>query len=82
MLLSFLVSVARASRFGGRGTESRSQRLRLRFLDGHRAIFQERDDQVAVYLQTPVLADQPLPLELVHEFTYPWAGSAYHLRQG
>ena len=52
------------------------------FLDGHRAIFQERGDQCAVYLQAPVVADQALLLELVHEFTYSWAGGTNHLRQG
>jgi len=63
-------------------TRPRSQRLRLRFFDGQRAIFQERDDLFAVYLQSSVVADQAPPPELVHEFTYPWAGSAYHLCQG
>jgi hypothetical protein len=52
----------------------------LRFLDGHRAIFQKRDDQFAIYLQAAVVADQALPLELVHEFTYSWAGGSNHLR--
>jgi hypothetical protein len=56
--------------------------LGLRFLDGHRAIFQERDDLCAIYLQAPVVADQALLLELVHEFTYPRAGGTNHLRQG
>jgi hypothetical protein len=56
--------------------------LCLRFLDGHRAIFQERDDQFTIYLQASVVADQALPLEFVHEFTYPWAGGTNHLRQG
>jgi len=54
----------------------------LRFLDRHRAIFQERDDLCAVYLQAPVVADQALLPELVHEFTYPRARSTNHLCQG
>jgi len=54
----------------------------LRFLDGHRAIFQKRGELCAVYLQAPVVADQALPLELVHEFAYPWTGGANHLREG
>jgi len=56
--------------------------LSLHFFDGHRAIFQERDDLCAIYLQAPVVADQALLLELVHEFTHPWAGGTNHLRQG
>jgi len=71
-----------ASRFGGRGTGSRSHLASLHFFDGHRAIFQERDDLCAIYLQAPVVADQALLLELVHEFTHPWAGGTNHLRQG
>src|SRR5579864_5317824 len=56
--------------------------LDLRFLDRHRTIFQERDDLCVMYLQAPVVADHTLLLELVHEFTYPWAGGTDHLRQG
>src|ERR1700676_145046 len=63
------------SRFGGTICSG------LRFLDGHRAIFQKRDDQRTMYLQTPVVADQPLLLEVVHEFTYSWSGGSNHLRQ-
>jgi hypothetical protein len=62
--------------------KARAIPLSLRFGDGHRAIFQELDDQFAIYLQASVVADQALPLEFVHEFTYPWAGGANHLRQG
>jgi hypothetical protein len=50
------------------------------FLDGHRAIFQELDDQRAVYLQAAVVADQSLLLKIIHEFTYPWTGGTDHLR--
>ena len=53
----------------------------LRFVDGHRAILQERGDECAIYLQPPVVVDQALPLKLVHEFTYPRARGTHHLRQ-
>lgn len=56
--------------------------LGLPFLDGHRAIFQERGYQCFVYFQAPVVSDQALPLKLVHEFAHPWARSTNHLRQG
>ena len=56
--------------------------LSLRFLDGHRAIFQERGYQCFVYLQAPVVADQAPLFELVHEFAHPWARGTNHLRQG
>jgi hypothetical protein len=53
----------------------------LRFLDGHGAVCQERDDQCAVYLQPPVVANHALLLKIVHKFTYSRAGSTNHLRQ-
>ena len=51
-----------------------------RFLHGHRAIVQKLHDPCAIYLQAPVVADQALPLKLVHEFTYSRAGGTDHLR--
>src|SRR6202158_659339 len=54
----------------------------LRFLDRHGAILQELGEPFAIYFQASVVADQALLFEIVHEFTYPWAGGTNHLCQG
>ena len=55
----------------------------LRFRgNGHGPTFQVCGDKCAIYLQAAVVAHEALLPEPIHEFAYPCAGGADHLRKG